>query len=180
VAVKKAKVALSAALKAASPKATPKAAKVAEEAAVEAAAAATEVVEASQNVEEVKALSPLKTTKKKRRTEVERLQDGGSSGAAGLLKTVRKLTPLGQMFVKNPANTFGTVAGTAATLAGVAHNRFEAQANFNRQRDDINSSINDYNAEIRDINKWHEGNTMLKVQSENAAKAAKPKSKGWF
>lgn len=87
VAVKKAKVALSAALKAASPKASPKAAEVAEEAAVEAAQAASEVVEAAQNVEEVqeqsfKALSPRKspkkTLKKKRRTELEMLASGGS------------------------------------------------------------------------------------------------------
>lgn len=67
VAVKKAKVALSAALKAASPKASPKAAVVAEEAAVEAAEAASAVVEQA-----FKALSP-KPLKKKRRNEAERL-----------------------------------------------------------------------------------------------------------
>jgi hypothetical protein len=77
VAVKKAKVALSAALKAASPDAAPEAAEIAEEAAVEAAQAASEVVEAAQNVEDVQALSPRKspkkTLKKKRMTEVEKL-----------------------------------------------------------------------------------------------------------
>ncbi len=82
VAVKKAKVALSAALKAASPKASPKSAEVAEEAAFEAAQAASEVVEAAQNVEEFQALSPRKspkkTLKKKRRTELEMLASGGS------------------------------------------------------------------------------------------------------
>lgn len=72
VAVKKAKVALSAALKAASPKASPKAAVVAEEAAVEAAEAASAVVEQA-----FKALSP-KPLKKKRRTELESLRYGGS------------------------------------------------------------------------------------------------------
>jgi hypothetical protein len=83
VAVKKAKFALTAAIKAASPNATPKAAAVAEEAAVEAAQAASEVVEAAQNVEEVqeqsfKALSPRKLSKspkpkKKRLSELEKL-----------------------------------------------------------------------------------------------------------
>jgi len=80
VAVKKAKVALSAAVKAASPKASPKAAKVAKKAAVEAAAASSEVVVAAEKVEAVKeksfkALSPKKSPKpkKKRMTEVEKL-----------------------------------------------------------------------------------------------------------
>jgi hypothetical protein len=81
VAVKKAKVALSAAVKAASPKASPKAAKVAKKAAVEAAQAASQVVEAAQKVEKqsLKALSPRKSPKpkRKRRSELEMLASGG-------------------------------------------------------------------------------------------------------
>jgi hypothetical protein len=84
---------------------------------------------------------------------------------------------MGTVFVNAPGKTVGTVVGATAALAGVAHNRFEAQANFNSQRRDINSSINDDNTEIRDIKKWHKGNAMLKVESENAAK---PKSNSWF
>jgi hypothetical protein len=133
VAVKKAKVALSAAVKAASPKASPKVAEVAEEAAVEAAAAATEVVEAAQNVAE---LSPRKTSKKplkkKRRTEVERLQDGGSSGAASILKVASRLAPrlaprvapfnpVVDVF-KTKISAIGAIAGLGAGLATKAHN----------------------------------------------------------
>ena len=85
VAVKKAKVALSAAVKAASPKASPKAAAVAEDAAIEAAEAAVDVVKAAQKVEAVqekslKALSPRKSPKplrKKRMTELEQLLKRG-------------------------------------------------------------------------------------------------------
>jgi hypothetical protein len=129
MAVKKAKVALSTALKAASPKASSKAAKVAKKAVVEAAAASSEVVVAAEKVEAVKeksfkAFSPLKITKKKRRNEAERLQDGGMVGrvvrAAPVVRTAASKANV-DVF-KTKIGAIGAFTGLGVGLATKAHN----------------------------------------------------------